>query len=260
MPYINVSGLSFGYSDKMILDDINFNIKRGEITTILGPNGSGKSTLIRLMLGFLKPWKGCIRIDGQDISNISQRELARKIAYVPQIHKTAFPYTVTDIVLMGSIPNKSFFFKYSKIDLQIAYESMERLSISHLADRPYTEISGGERQLAILARALAQGSSILIMDEPAGGLDYGNQLRLLEVISNLAEEGYTVIQSSHSPEHALWVSDGVIMIKNGTVFCDGKPADIICNQNLFTLYGAKVDIVQINDHVKTCVPQRFSFQ
>jgi iron complex transport system ATP-binding protein len=257
MSYINVNELSFGYTEKNILKDINFTIKKGEITSILGPNGSGKSTLIRLMLGFLNPFEGSIQIEGKDISDIGFKELARKIAYVPQIHKTAFPYTVVDVVLMGRIPHKSFFFKYSKGDQHIAYEAMERLSILHLAEKPYTDISGGERQLTIIARAIAQGASTLIMDEPAGGLDYGNQLKLLEEIVKLSKEGYTFIKSTHSPEHALWISDRVIMIKNCCVFADGKPKDVISNENLYMLYGAKVDIVKINEHIKTCVPQKF---
>jgi len=258
MAYISVKDISFGYTEKIILKDISFNIQKGEITSILGPNGSGKSTLIRLMLGFLNPVGGNIQIDGRNILNIGYKELALKIAYVPQIHKTAFPYTVLDVVLMGRIPHKSFFFKYSKDDLRIAHGAMERMSIGHLAEKPYTDISGGERQLAIIARALAQGAMTFIMDEPAGGLDYGNQLKLLEEIVKLSREGYTFIKSTHSPEHALWISNRVIMIKDCGIFADGKPRDVICNENLYTLFGAKVDIIKINEHMKTCVPQKLT--
>ena len=255
-PRISIKDISFGYTDEIILKNISFDISSGEIATILGPNGSGKSTLIRLMLGFLKPINGSIEVEGSDITRISSKELALKIAYVPQIHKTAFPYNVTDIVLMGSIPHKSFFFKYSKADLTIAYEAMERLSILHLAERPYTEISGGERQLTIIARALAQGSGTFIMDEPASGLDYGNQLRLLEEIVKLSSEGYTFIKSSHSPEHVLWIADRVIMIKNGRVMADGKPEDIVTSENLYSLYGVNVTIEKVNGSLGVCVPQK----
>ncbi len=258
-PHISIKNISFGYTDNVILKDINFEAERGEITSILGPNGSGKTTLIRLMLGFLNPVEGSIQIDGTDINDIGFKELARKIAYVPQIHKTVFPYTVTDVVLMGRIPYKSFFFKYSKDDLRIAREAMERLMILHLAEKPYTDISGGERQLTIIARALAQGATTFIMDEPAGGLDYGNQIRLLEEIVKLSKEGYSFIKSTHSPEHALWISDRVIMIKDGGIFADGKPQDIISNENLYTLYGAKADIVKINEHMKACVPLELNY-
>ena len=130
---------------------------------------------------------------------------------MPQIHRSSFPYTVIDVTLMGRIPHKAFFYRYSKADLDVAYDALERLSITHLAERAYTEISGGERQLTIIARALTQGARTFIMDEPASGLDYGNQFRLLEQIVRLSDEGYTFIESTHAPEHALWVADRAIM-------------------------------------------------
>jgi iron complex transport system ATP-binding protein len=258
MHHISVNSLTFGYGSRNILNEINFNISEGEIVTLLGPNGSGKTTLIRLILGFLKPLNGHIMIDGVDLAHVHIKELARKIAYVPQIHKTVFPYSVTDVVLMGRIPHKGFFYKYSKEDIRIANEAMERLSILHLADRPYTEISGGERQLTIIVRALAQGAKTLILDEPASGLDYGNQIKLLEEIVKLSKEGYTFVKSTHSPEHALWIADRAIMIKNGSVASDGQCDEVISNENLFMLYGAKVDIVKVNGHLRTCVPQKLN--
>lgn len=252
--HISVRGISFGYTDKKILEDIDLEISKGEIVTILGPNGSGKTTLIKLILGLLTPLKGSVRIDGIDIPGIGIREFARKIAYVPQSHKTVFPYSVTDIVLMGRIPHKTFFFKYSKDDLRVAHEALDKLSIQHLAQRPYTEISGGERQLAIIARALAQGAKTFILDEPASGLDYGNQLRLLEQIISLSKEGYTFIKSTHSPEHALWIGDRTIMIKDGSIVADGRSDDIINSENLFNIYNARVDVLRFNGSVRVCVP------
>ncbi|MBN2040372.1 MAG: ABC transporter ATP-binding protein [Spirochaetes bacterium] len=253
---LELKDLSFGYTKRKILEDINFTISKGQIVTILGPNGCGKSTLIRLMLGFLKPDKGNVILDGKDLIYTTNKELACEIAYVPQIHKSAFPYSVIDVVLMGRIPHKSFFFKYSKGDLEIANDSLKRLSISHLADRPYTEISGGERQLTIIARALSQGARTFIMDEPAGGLDYGNQLRLLEEILKLSEAGYTFIKSTHSPEHALWIADRVIMIKNGSLFADGKSDEVVTSNNLKSLYRIEVKVEKVNGSIRVCVPQK----
>jgi iron complex transport system ATP-binding protein len=196
-----------------VLNDVSLSIRAGEVVTLLGPNGCGKSTLIKIILGLLRPATGTIFFNGENISQMSSKSLAREIAYVPQIHKSSFPYKVMDMVLMGRIPHKTFFFRYSKTDVDIAGDALERLAIAHLADRTCTEISGGERQLTLIARAIAQGARTFIMDEPASGLDYGNQLRLLDQIIKLSREGYTFIKSTHSPEHALWIADRVIMIK-----------------------------------------------
>jgi iron complex transport system ATP-binding protein len=258
MSHISVKNISFGYTNKTILNVISLDIASGEIITLLGPNGCGKSTLIKLMLGLHRPGEGSICLDGVDISRLGSKTIARAIAYVPQIHRSYFPYTVMDIVLMGRIPHKTFFYRYSKEDINIAHDAMERLSISHLAERPYTELSGGERQLAVVARAIAQGAKTLIMDEPATGLDYGNQLRLLEEIIRLSQEGYTFIKSTHSPEHALWVADRAIMIKNGTIMADGKCDQIINSENLFHLYNARVNVMWVNNAFQICVPRAIS--
>jgi len=254
-PLIGLEIVSFGYTRTPVLKEISLSIGRGEIVTLLGPNGCGKSTLIKVMLGMLKPSQGRVTYEGCAGSHLGARRLAREIAYVPQLHRSAFPYSVIDVALMGRIPHKTFFFKYSKHDLEIAYDALRRLSILQLAERPYTEISGGERQLTIIARALAQEAKTLIMDEPASGLDYGNQLRLLEQISGLAGEGYTFIKSTHSPEHALWIADRAIMIKEGAIMADGRCDDVVNNENLFRLYNAKVDVVRGNGSFRFCVPQ-----
>lgn len=254
-PLIKVEGMSFGYNRKTVLDNINLSIAAGEIVTLLGPNGCGKSTLIKLMLGLLSPARGGIFFNGENIMQVGSKALAKEIAYVPQTHKSSFPYTVRDVVLMGRIPHKTFFFRYSRSDLSIANDALERLSIGHLANRAYTEISGGERQLTLIARSLVQGARTFIMDEPASGLDYGNQLRLLDQIIKLSREGYTFIKSTHSPEHALWIADHAIMIKNGTIVADGKCDDVISNENLFHLYNARVTVLKLNGSFRVCVPQ-----
>lgn len=254
--HITAENLHFAYNpEKSVLNGVSFKIAKGEIVTLLGANGCGKSTLIRLMIGLLKPKSGDVFIDGENIKNLGAKTLSLKVAYVPQIHKTAFPYTVKDVVLMGRIPHKTFFFKYSGEDKDIADDAMERLSIGHLANRPYTEISGGERQLAIIARALAQGAETLILDEPASGLDYGNQIRLLEEIVKLADGGYTFVKSTHSPEHALWIADRVLMLKNGTIFADGKSEGVITGVNLNALYRIVVDVATLKDDMRVCVPK-----
>ncbi|MEQ8151525.1 MAG: ABC transporter ATP-binding protein [Smithellaceae bacterium] len=255
-PLIKVEDISFGYTRKTVLSDVSLSIGAGEVVTLLGPNGCGKSTLIKIILGLLRPATGAIFFNGENILHIGSKSLAREIAYVPQIHKSSFPYTVMDMVLMGRIPHKTFFFRYSKTDVDIAGDALERLAIAHLADRAYTEISGGERQLTLIARAIAQGARTFIMDEPASGLDYGNQLRLLDQIIKLSREGYTFIKSTHSPEHALWIADRVIMIKNGAVVADGACDDVISTKNLFHLYNARVNVMKLSgSSFGVCVPQ-----
>lgn len=256
--HIAVEDLHFAYAKggRQILDGISFAIPKGEIVALLGANGCGKSTLIRLMLGFLRADSGSVLLDGKNIRQMGTRELSKQIAYVPQTHKTVFPYSVKDVVLMGRIPHKTFFFTYSNEDLEIAENAMERLSIMHLANRPYTEISGGERQLAIIARALTQGAQTLILDEPASGLDYGNQIRLLEEIVKLADEGYTFIKSTHSPEHALWIADRVLMMKNGRIFADGTSEQVITGANLNELYRIAIEVETLENGMSVCVPQR----
>lgn len=254
-PLIEVEEVCFGYSRKTVLTGISLVVQRGEIVTLLGPNGCGKTTLIKVMVGLLQPAEGSIFYDGTDISRLGSKYLAREIAYVPQIHRSAFPYSVIDVALMGRIPHKTFFFRYSKEDVEMAHDALRRLSILHLAERPYTEISGGERQLTIIARALTQGARVFVMDEPATGLDYGNQLRLLEQINKLSGEGYTFIKSTHSPEHALWIADHAIMIKDGKVMADGPCEDVVNDANLFQLYNARVNVIRVGGSFRFCVPK-----
>ncbi|MDI9571075.1 MAG: ABC transporter ATP-binding protein [Pseudomonadota bacterium] len=253
-PLIRLEGISFGYTQKAVLTGIDMTIGEGEVVALLGPNGCGKSTLIKIILGVLRPDRGRVFYNGEDIRRLGAKYVARQMAYVPQTHKTSFPYTVRDIVMMGRIPHKTFFFRYTKSDGEIAKKALESLSILHLADRAYTEISGGERQLALIARALAQGARTFIMDEPAGGLDYGNQLKLLDQIIRLSRDGYTFIKATHSPEHALWIADRAVMIKDGTVMAAGAAEEIINTQNLRRLYNASVNVLD-NGVFRACVPQ-----
>lgn len=257
MVQMQAENITFGYSGRKILHQISFSISRGEIVSILGPNGCGKTTLLKILLGLLPPWKGgTVRFEGQELPSIHRKVLARSIAYVPQYHRAAFAYRVIDVVLMGRMPHKTFFARINREDLCLAREAMKKLSILHLEERPYTEISGGERQLALIARAMIQGASTFIFDEPANGLDYGNQIRLLEVLTSLSGDGYTFIKSTHFPNHALWVADRVIMMKEGSIIANGTPDEIITRENLYTLYGREVDIHALKENFRVCVPTR----
>ncbi len=254
MSLIELTSLSYGYTNKQVLDDVSLTIEAGEVVALLGPNGSGKTTLLKLLLGLLAPQQGVVRFDGCDISTLSARQLARRVAYVPQVHRMAFGYRVLDVVLMGRMPHKGMFFTYSKKDEKIALAALERLSIAHLSERPYTEISGGERQLTLIARALTQGAEIFVMDEPVNGLDYGNQIRLLSRIGELAEAGYTFIKTTHYPDHALWVAHRVVMLQQGRILADGPAGQVVNHDNLLQLYQASVDVCKLRGGV-VCVPE-----
>jgi iron complex transport system ATP-binding protein len=255
MDKLRAEQVAFGYSKKMVLSNVSLTIRPGEVVSLLGPNGSGKTTLLKIMLGLYRPEKGAVYLDDRPVPSYSLRELARRMAYVPQSHRLSFAYRVLDMVLMGRTPHKSFFSSYTSEDEDIAVRVLERLSIIDLKDRCYTEISGGERQLTLVGRALAQGAETLVMDEPLNGLDYGNQIRLLEQIARLSREGYTFIQSTHFPDHALWFADRVVMMQNGAILADGKPEEVMSEDRLGSLYNAAIAIIRLDSGLRVCVPR-----
>ncbi|MBU0910113.1 MAG: ABC transporter ATP-binding protein [Proteobacteria bacterium] len=250
---LEVKRAGFAYRGQEVLNDVSLAFQRGEVVTFLGPNGSGKTTLLKIMLGILQPKTGTVLFEGRALKTIPRRDFARQVAYVPQIHRESFAYKVEEVVLMGRMPYQSFFSAYSRKDRDIAAASMDRLDILDLRDRPYTEISGGERQLTLIARALAQGAGVFIMDEPVNGLDYGNQMRLLSGIKGLAAEGLTFIITTHFPDHALMTADRAILFKDGAVIADGPPAQTITREAIFALYRIDVNVVSMNDSGKVCM-------
>ncbi len=256
---ISVENLNFAYlPGKPILEQVSLSIQPGSITSILGPNGSGKTTLLKLLLGLQRPDAGMIKIFEKNIAEMSPQERAKRLAYVPQKHSAIFSYQAADVVAMGRLPYAGLFCRVSSADRQLAMQNMERLGIEHLAERSYTEISGGEQQLVLVARALTQGADILILDEPVAGLDYGNQLMLLKHLRNLAGSGITCVKTTHYPEHALWTSDYAIFLKKGRVVASGNSEEIITSEMLETIYGTKIKILETNtgaNKIRTCVPE-----
>ena len=252
-----LDGVTCGYKDTMILSDVSFSIGAGEALCLLGPNGVGKTTLFRSMLGFLKPFSGKITLDGDDISTWSSRTLAQKIGYVPQNHTPPFAYPVIDVVTMGRLSRISPIASPSNRETDKAYECLERLGISHLADKLYTQISGGERQMALIARSLAQEPEVLVMDEPTASLDYGNQVRVLRQISQLVKEGISVIMTTHFPDHAFLCATKVGLITREWVRF-GTPDEVVTEDSLKETYGVDVRIVK--EHtckcgtLKGCIP------
>lgn len=252
---VEISNLSFSYGDRLIIDKINFVVEDGQLISVLGPNGVGKSTLFRCILGLLKDYKGKIYLGGKDIKKLSTCEMAKLIAYIPQSHYPSFNYSVFDMVLMGTAVQVSSISSPGKKQIELVNKALDKMGIHHLHDRGYMQISGGERQLVLLARALVQEAKILILDEPTSNLDFGNQIKVMTQIKNLAKEGYTIIQSTHNPDQTFLFSDKIIAMKDGRIIKYGKPDDIISNDLIQSLYGIDVEIQSLyDDKIRVCIP------
>jgi len=252
--------LSCGYGQRRVVDSISLRLKVGEVVGLLGANGCGKTTLIKTILGLLPVQGGEVLLDGKNIKNWTSAQIARVIGYIPQMHTPPFPFEVLDVVLMGRTAHIKPFSSPSPQDVKIAERALDMLNISYLRDRVYTEISGGERQLVLIARALAQEPKILIMDEPTASLDFGNQIKVLSHVKQLAGMNIAVLMSCHFPEHAFIYSNRAVLLNEGKILHSGTPGETITAERLKTLYGIDVDIVTVknrmNQELRVCIPSR----
>lgn len=251
---LEARGLHFRRGTRVILDKVTIDLRSGELVALLGANGAGKSTLFRILLGFLRPERGEVRLDDVPLGGFSRRALAQRIAYVPQAHVAPFPYSVRDVVLLGRLAETGIFRAPQAADRRVVDEVLERLAITHLAARPYTEISGGERQLTLIARALAQRAGILVMDEPMTGLDYGYQIRLLRHMVDLASSGHAIVFSTHNPEHAVQAATRIAVLRDGGIMADGPPAEIITPPLMHSLYGVEISTMTAAQGQMVIVP------
>lgn len=238
---LELRSIAFGYRDRHVGREVTLSLASGEVLALLGPNGAGKTTLFKSMLGLLPLQAGEILLDGRPLSAWSRRERAARIAHVPQTHAIPFPFSVRDVVLMGRAAHIGPFSVPGRHDRAVASAALESLGILRLADQPFTEISGGERQLVLIARALAQEARVLVMDEPTANLDYGNRVRLLAHLRQLAARGLGVVLSTHDPDHAFLVADRMALLGGGRLLAVGPPADVLTPQALKRLYG--IDVV-----------------
>ena len=251
---IRVSDLSFAYGSRQILRDVTFSVNKGDFLAVLGPNGVGKSTLFRCILGILKGYSGLITVNGRDIREMSRREMAACMSYIPQNHGTAFAYSVLDTVLMGTTHEVGTFSSPKASQVRLAKDALEQVGIADLAERKFTQLSGGEQQLVMIARALSQQAELLMMDEPTASLDYGNREKILTLLKNLTCSGYTVVLSTHDPQHALSYSSSVLALHEGTVEACGNTADVLTADLLRKLYGIPAVIVD-SDYGKLAAVQ-----
>ena len=235
--------LTIGYSERVVGRNLNVRLATGEVLALLGPNGGGKTTLLKTLLGLLAPQAGEVRLDDKALASYGSRERARLIGYVPQSHAATFAFTVEAVVLMGRTARGNLFSRPTAADRAVAARVLERFGISHLADRPYTMISGGERQLALLARALAQEPQFVVLDEPTASLDFGNQGKVMREIRALAASGLGVLFTTHDPNHAMRAADRAYLLQQGSRLAEGATASVLNRAQLEALYGAPVDVV-----------------
>ncbi|NPD32694.1 ABC transporter ATP-binding protein [Eggerthellaceae bacterium zg-997] len=255
---LHVEDVRFSYKKgREVLKGISFDLDAGDILCLLGSNGTGKTTLLRCMLGFHQPNNGVIEVNGNSIQKMSNKEKAHNMAYVPQSSNMAFPYTAEEAVLMGRVSHLNGAAAHSQQDWRVVRESMERLQISHLEGRRFEEMSGGEKQMVLVARALAQEAKVLIMDEPTANLDYHNQIKILSAIRHLSRQGLSILMTSHYPDHAFLACTKVALMKGGHIVSCGAPDDVVSTESLTDLYDTPVHVTYADTgafKIKTCIP------
>ena len=244
MRRLSVADLSFAYHrGEPVLQDVSLDVIANEVVYVLGPNGCGKSTLFNCLSGVFTPLAGQVLLDGEDLIHMTARRRARHIGLVPQNHAAAFAYSARDMVLMGRAPHLRLFETPTRTDHEEADAALAAVGLSHLAERPFNELSGGERRLVSIARGLAQKSDVLLLDEPDAYLDPKNQHVVQETVVALAQQGRAFLISSHSPNNALLYADRVIVLRAGRVVADGSPSAVLTAETLSSAYGTKMEVI-----------------
>jgi len=233
---------AYGSNKPKVLNGINLSIEEGQILTVLGRNGAGKSTLFSCMLGMKKPQQGSIYIQEKPIHTMTEREIASIVGFVPQSHNPTFSYTVEEFVLMGCAAKIGLFSTPGQEEKKKTAQALEKMGISHLAKRPYTELSGGERQQVTIARAIVGEPKIILFDEPTAHLDVVNQVKVLRIVKKLVEDGYAVAMSTHDPNHALLLGGYTAILSSEGTLSYGKTEDVVTQETLEKVYGSDICI------------------
>ena len=256
MSMIEVCEAAFAYErGKTVFGGVSFTIEKGELIGILGPNGAGKSTLLACLAGLQPLSAGRIRIEGKEIAAYSRADFARLVGFVPQTHHAVFDYTVQEFVTLGRSPHINMFASPSAKDIEMAERALEQMQILHLKDKRYTQISGGERQLVLIARALAQDPQILLLDEPTAHLDYGNQIKMVKRMDLLRRAGYTIITTTHFPDHAFMSCDKLAIIYEHGLAGFGLPETVLTEEMLARIYGIPISLHRTDwQRRMLCVP------
>jgi len=251
---LEAQNLAYGYPGKPVGRDVTLSVAPGEVLCLLGPNGAGKTTLFRTLLGLLPAQGGAVLLGGRPLADWPRADIARRIAYVPQAHAVLFSYRVLDIVLMGRTAHLGLFARPSRADVALATEALTVLGILQLAQADYARISSGQRQLVLIARALAQAAPLLVMDEPTASLDFGNQAVVLRHIRALRERGLGIVLSTHHPEQAFACSTAVALLHAETVHALGPPDIVLTAANLAATYGVPVVVHRLPGGRVACAP------
>jgi iron complex transport system ATP-binding protein len=238
---LQISGIQFDYGSKSVLEDISLELGKGEVLSLAGPNGSGKTTLLRCINRIINPKSGTIIVDGNDISQASLKELAHYLGYVPQSSPASFPLTVFDTVLLGRKPHVNW--KLSDRDKELAFEVLRMMDLEELALRLFNELSGGEKQKVLVARAICQEPEVLILDEPTSNLDLRHQLEVLGLIFELVKDrGLSAVMAMHDLNLAARFSTKIAMIKNGRVYAAGEPGEVLKKDIIREVYGVETEV------------------
>jgi iron complex transport system ATP-binding protein len=255
---LEAEGLSIGHRRRVVAAGIRFTLQAGQVLCLLGPNGGGKTTLLRTLLGLIPPLEGMVTLGGAPLARLSRREVAHRLAYVPQAAPGGFAYPAREVVAMGRAARLPFLAAPGARDRALAEAALARLGIQHLADRPVTELSGGERQLVLIARALAQDAACLVLDEPTASLDFGNQALVLRQVRALAaREGLAVLMTTHHPDHAFLVADAAMLLHRGAALGPMPPTALITAERLQQAYGVAAVIGALPTPMgarQVCVP------
>lgn len=243
MSFIEVHELSAGYDRRTVIKNISFNLRQGEILTLLGANGEGKTTLLKTVCGLKKTQKGEVKVFGRSLNTISKKELAKYMAYVPQTHQSGIDLRVRDMVVLGRIGLGNMLSKPNKDDYYLADKALELLGLSFMLNQSCNELSGGEQRLVLIARALVQDTAFIFLDEPVSNLDLGNQIKVLKVLEELSKNGIGIMMTSHFPDHSLWLDARTAILQYGTITKQGRAERVLTSSLLSSLYGTPIDVI-----------------